>query len=209
MPKRSIVYVDGFNLYYGSLKGTPWKWLDLQRYFETLRNDDEIVEIAYFTALSLGSGATQARQRTYLDALRELPKVEIIYGKYRPKTVQCTVVCPHNGNRSFNVPEEKQTDVAIGVRMMDDAYRDRCDRLIIVSGDGDMVPAIKMVRDRFPEKTTHAYIPALNPKRAAAYDVRRAAHKARTLPVALIEKCQLPEEITTASGATIRKPNQW
>jgi len=23
------VYVDGFNLYYGCLKGTPYKWLDL------------------------------------------------------------------------------------------------------------------------------------------------------------------------------------
>ena len=209
MPKRSIVYIDGFNLYYGALKGTPWKWLDLQRYFETLRSDDEIVEIAYFTALVHGPSATRARQETYLSALGELAKVDIIYGKYRPKTVRCTVVCPYDGNRSFTVQEEKQTDVAIGVRMMDDAYRDRCDRLIIVSGDGDMVPAIRMVRDRFPEKTTHVYIPARNKKRAAARDVRDAAHKARTLPAPLIEKCQLPAEITATSGATISKPTQW
>ena len=26
---RTVVYVDGFNLYYGALKGTSWKWLDL------------------------------------------------------------------------------------------------------------------------------------------------------------------------------------
>jgi hypothetical protein len=26
---RTNVYVDGFNLYYGCLKGTPYKWLDL------------------------------------------------------------------------------------------------------------------------------------------------------------------------------------
>ena len=26
---RTIVYVDGFNLYFGCLKGTPWKWFDL------------------------------------------------------------------------------------------------------------------------------------------------------------------------------------
>lgn len=26
---RAIVYVDGFNLYYGALKGTPHRWLDL------------------------------------------------------------------------------------------------------------------------------------------------------------------------------------
>ena len=25
---RTIAYIDGFNLYYGLLKGTPYKWLD-------------------------------------------------------------------------------------------------------------------------------------------------------------------------------------
>ncbi len=33
---RTIVYVDGFNLYYGALKGSPWKWLDLLLLFETI-----------------------------------------------------------------------------------------------------------------------------------------------------------------------------
>jgi len=27
-PYRTIVYVDGFNFYYGEVRGTPWKWLD-------------------------------------------------------------------------------------------------------------------------------------------------------------------------------------
>ena len=31
---RTFVYVDGFNLYYGALKGTPFKWLDLVALFE-------------------------------------------------------------------------------------------------------------------------------------------------------------------------------
>ena len=26
---RTIVYIDGFNLYYGALKGTPYRWLDI------------------------------------------------------------------------------------------------------------------------------------------------------------------------------------
>ena len=26
---RTFVYVDGFNLYYGALKRSSWKWLDL------------------------------------------------------------------------------------------------------------------------------------------------------------------------------------
>ncbi len=42
MTKRSIVYVDGLNLYYGALRGGPHKWLDLERYFELLRPHDEL-----------------------------------------------------------------------------------------------------------------------------------------------------------------------
>jgi hypothetical protein len=29
---RTFVYVDGFNLYYGAVKGTPYKWLDMRKY---------------------------------------------------------------------------------------------------------------------------------------------------------------------------------
>ena len=44
MAVRSIVYIDGFNLYYGALKGGPYKWLDLERFFRRLRNADGPVD---------------------------------------------------------------------------------------------------------------------------------------------------------------------
>ncbi len=33
MGNRSIVYIDGFNLYYGSVRGTSFKWLDIEQLF--------------------------------------------------------------------------------------------------------------------------------------------------------------------------------
>ena len=48
--KSSNVYVDGFNLYFGALKGTRHKWLDLQELFERLRPDDDIQTVHYFSA---------------------------------------------------------------------------------------------------------------------------------------------------------------
>ena len=30
--KKVIAYLDGFNLYYGMLKGSPYKWLDLEKF---------------------------------------------------------------------------------------------------------------------------------------------------------------------------------
>ena len=37
---RTTIYVDGFNLYYSRLKGTPYKWLDVAALFR-----DRIVQI--------------------------------------------------------------------------------------------------------------------------------------------------------------------
>ena len=48
---RTYIYVDGFNLYYGALKDTAWKWLDLTALFEkVLQPKHDILAIKYFTA---------------------------------------------------------------------------------------------------------------------------------------------------------------
>jgi len=41
-PLKTVVYIDGFNFYYGALKGTCYKWLDLARFFQILRPGDNI-----------------------------------------------------------------------------------------------------------------------------------------------------------------------
>ena len=51
MPDRTIVYVDGFNLYYGAIRGGAHKWLNLERFFALLRPHDQILQIHYFSAL--------------------------------------------------------------------------------------------------------------------------------------------------------------
>ena len=48
---RTIVYVDGFNIFYRALKGTSWKWLDLHLLFRTVLGPyHDIRTIKYFTA---------------------------------------------------------------------------------------------------------------------------------------------------------------
>jgi len=49
-PRRISVYVDGFNLYYGSLKGTPYKWLDPYALACALLPSDRVTAVHYFTA---------------------------------------------------------------------------------------------------------------------------------------------------------------
>ncbi|MPZ21286.1 MAG: NYN domain-containing protein, partial [Luteitalea sp.] len=122
---RTIVYVDGFNLYYGAVKGTPYKWLNLQRYFTLLRPHDDLILIRYFTALI--DGPRRPNQDRFLRALSTLPKVEVILGRFKHKQVECHYAdCQMPGRRFFRVREEKRTDVNIAVYIVDDAHQDRC-----------------------------------------------------------------------------------
>lgn len=208
MAKRSIVYIDGFNLYYGALRGGPNKWLDLQRYFTLLRPDDDLQHVRYFTARIVGP--TSVNQEAYLRALETLPLVTIYLGKFKTKRVVCRVeACTFAGDRRFPTPEEKRTDVNIAIYMLDDAYQDLCDRFIVVSGDSDLVPAVNIVKSRFPDKEVIVYVPSRSPVRGAAVELRSAADKNRGLPLALLKKCQLPPRVADGTGGGIEKPASW
>jgi uncharacterized LabA/DUF88 family protein len=202
------VYVDGFNSYYGVIRNGPHKWLNLERFFCRLRPDDQIQRIRYFTAKIAGHHS--ANQEAYLLALTTLPLVDVILGRFKAKQVQCMVpACPNPGRRIFTTQEEKRTDVNIAVWMLHDAQRDLCDRLILVSGDSDLVPAVRMIRDDFPEKEIVAYIPAKNETRGAALELRGEAHKNKTLPMDLLAKSHFPASIDLGGGRTINKPANW
>ena len=210
LTKRSVIYIDGFNFYYGVLKNSPYKWLNLQTYFERLIQDDYVQKIWYFTARV--SGASASRQNSYLDALLTLPKIEIKYGLFKDKTQKCRVIgCSLPASqKKYKVPEEKGTDVNIALQMIDDAYQGLCDRIILVSGDSDLVPAIKLVKKRHPRIQVSVYIPSTNQKRGAACELRNCADKSHTLtPNNLMAQSQFPLTISTSSTTTINKPNSW
>ncbi len=203
------MYIDGFNFYYGAVRGTQHKWLNFERYFVMLRPKDDIRAIKYFTAEIVGP--TKPNQEIFLRALTTLPRVKIILGRFKRKTVKCEVAaCLSPHTRYFDKPEEKRTDVNIAVEMLDDCYRDECDQLILVSGDSDLAPAITRIRMRFPQKRIIVYIPALqNSSRSGAYELRAAAHNARTLPLHLLARAQFPLTISDGSGRTLQKPASW
>jgi uncharacterized LabA/DUF88 family protein len=206
--KRAIVYIDGFNLYYGSVKGTAYKWLNLQRYFELLRNDDDVVQIHYFTALVQGSHVVN--QRIYLQALDTLPKVNVVLGNHKNKRATCRVpLCTYTGEKKFTTWEEKRTDVNIAVQMMDDAYQNACDLFVVVSGDSDIVPPLYKIKGRFPEKQIAVYVPARDKIRGAATEIRAAGDHNATLPQALLKRTQFATTIPDGQGGTITKPSSW
>jgi 6-hydroxy-3-succinoylpyridine 3-monooxygenase len=206
---RTVFYIDGLNLYYGAIRPTPaHKWLNIARYCQLLRPHDDIKLIRYFSALITGSSRTN--QEVYLRALSTTPLVEVTLGKFKNKTVKCGVAaCTLAGNKWYLMPEEKRTDVNIAVFMVDDAYRDICDQFVIFSGDSDLVPAVSMVRQRFPKKKIIVYVPSLNPTRGAAVELRTSAHVDRTLPILLLGRSQFPDKIPDGAGGVLTRPASW
>ena len=204
----SIIYVDGFNLYYGAVKDTRYKLLDLELLFRRLRPGDDIQAIHYFTALVEGSH--RPHQLVYLNALSTLPLVNIILGKFKRKRVQCRVPdCTYQGSREFGIPEEKRTDVNMALQMLDDAYQNRADRFVVVSGDSDLVPALTAVKRISPMIQITVYVPARNPVRGAAVELRAVADKDKTLPFNLVKKSQFPPILKGGPTGQIVKPADW
>ncbi len=145
-----------------------------------------------------------------MSALSTLEEVTIHLGRFKEKTLTCRVVdCAFAGPRRYQGLEEKETDVALSVTLIDDAYRDSAERFIVISGDSDLLPALRLVRERFPEKEIVVYIPARRgTSRSIATETRRVAHRSRTLPAEPLRRAQLPATIETVAG-TIEKPASW
>ena len=87
---RTYVYIDGFNLYYGALKSTEYKWLNPFDLAQKILPGLTINKIKYFTARVSGKidPGAPARQQTYIKALETLPNVEVVFGNFLSKTMR-------------------------------------------------------------------------------------------------------------------------
>jgi len=136
---RIVALIDGFNVYYSldeKKKYHKYKWLDYRKLIETFcRPNDRIDEVYYFTALTNSPGKRK-RHEIYIEALR-LRGIKIIEGKIRMREQTCKATC----KEVFIRLEEKQTDVNIAVKLIDLAINDGFDKVLVISGDTDLVPA--------------------------------------------------------------------
>ena len=108
---KTNVYIDGFNLFYGRLRGTPYKWLDLQNFCEIALPRLDINRILYFTALvhpRAHNPEQPLKQGTYLRALATKPKVEVHLGNFLTSVIrQPLVELDRETGRWRHVPGER------------------------------------------------------------------------------------------------------
>jgi len=144
-----IVYVDSFNLYYGTLKNSNNKWLNISRLCSFLFPHDDIHKIKYYTAqikLRPNDADTDKpnRQQIYLRALRTLREVEIFYGTFLSHNVSMKLA-DGSGYARVIKTEEKGTDVNIAAHLVHDAHEKQFEIAVVISNDSDLVEPIRIV----------------------------------------------------------------
>ncbi len=203
---RVMVYIDGFNLYFG-LKARGWRrfyWLNPQLLARNLlKPRQKLVCVKYFTARisahPKGPGK-QKRQATWLEALETLPETRVFYGHYLPKEQRC-----FNCGATWISHEEKMTDVNIAVELLRDAFDDHFDTALVVSADSDLAPPIEAVLTMFPRKRVIVICP---PERQSK-KLETVATAMFRLGRKMLQDSQLPDEYTKPDGYMLKRPESW
>jgi len=207
---RTSVYIDGFNLYFGALRRTPHKWLDVNILVKMhIAPHHRITGIKYFTAKinpRQGDPDQPVRQETYLRALRTLPNLEVIFGHYLTKVVRMRLAYPKPGEaRTVEVlkTEEKGSDVNLATHLLHDAHLDRFDCAVIVSGDSDLLEPVRIVI-----ADLNKMVGVLNPQQHPCIVLKRHATFYKHLRVNFVAASQFPSSLTDPQG-TFNKPVGW
>ena len=210
MPPRTFVYVDGFNLYYGAVKNTPYKWLNIRRLCELLLPGHSIARIKYFTArvsARKDDPAKPTRQQIYLRALRTIPDLKIVYGSFLSHDVIMPLAEPTVGGPRFakvTRTEEKGSDVNLATHLVHDAYQGNFQVAVLVTNDSDLLEPIRIVRQEL-----HFEVGILNPHLHTPSQVlTRHASFIKQLRAGPLKASQFPSTLKDTNGE-FHKPGVW
>ena len=236
-PLRARVYIDGYNFYYGCLRRTPYKWLDLLPLFErhilpsalVTDNAGHIREsallpspsIKFFTAKiiesvarSVDSVSSQARYHTALRKLHE-GRIELIEGYYAVNKMKVRIVDAEDPDRSPREcqeiqawkVEEKQSDVSLALQAYHDAITGQIDHAVIVTNDTDIAPALEMIRAH-TDVIIGLIVPTRDHTRQPNTDLVKHSHWCRThITDNELASSQLPR-VVPGRQPTV-KPESW
>lgn len=200
--EKVIAYVDGFNLYFGMVEAgfNYCKWLNIKLLVENLLKPHQLlIEMKYFTSRVSNNPDKQKRQSIYIDALESIG-IKIIYGNYQDGIVSC-LRCGH----IWKSAKEKMTDVNIATSIIIDAYMNKYDIAMLISGDTDLIPPIRAVHSIFKDKRVLVAFPPKRHNKVLAIAAKGSFVIGRKNLVA----SQLEEAILSITGYKLVIPNSW
>lgn len=208
---RTIVYIDGFNLYYRALKNTSHKWLNLEALCQaTLPATLTVTAINYYTANISGrvDPTAPGRQNAYLRALRTLPLVKIHTSSFLVSKKWSGFANPPDFRPNPVVAEvwkteEKGSDVKLGVHLVRDALTGAFDEAAVLTNDTDLEEPLRIVTQELGLRVT-----LLTPVARPATSLRVVATFVRHIDTYLAP-CQFPDPVIGVNGKAIPKPSTW
>lgn len=209
LPHRTIVYIDGFNFYYGQVRDSPWKWLDPVSLFQkVLGTDNKLVKVKYFTARvqpSPRDPSVNIRQDAYLRALQaHCPLVELHFGHFLRHNVRMEHANPPPSTVEVWKNEEKGSDVNLALHLLNDAWLNAYDCAVIASNDSDMAESLRLVKKQH-QKLIGLVTPGA-PHRKTSQQLRKYADFVKPIRTWALQASQLPNPIP---GTNIHKPVSW
>lgn len=123
--------------------------IDPRKYPQMLLHPNEEHHMTYiFDALPFvpQTNATERQlelrkqKQSFLDALEYYERIKVERGYVLPKFTRC-----YNCNTDFYVPVQKLVDVKLSVRLVSLAWSEVVKKIVLVSGDGDLIPAVEAI----------------------------------------------------------------
>ncbi len=201
---KANVYVDGFNLYYGAVKNTSYRWLDISAMCRLLLPKDNIHCIKYFTALvdpRPSDPHQRVRQETFLRALATIPNLSIFFGFFL--THEVTMPRVGGGYAQVFKTEEKGSDVNLATQLLVDAYHDDYEIAVVVSNDSDLLMPIQVVTREFKKP-----VGLLNPQKNPSHALLPHVAFIKQIRPGVLAKSQFPQTLTDKRGS-FSKPASW
>lgn len=200
---KVYVLVDGFNLYHAldaNPAYRPFKWLSLTRLSHCyLLGKDTLEGVEYFTTLATWDLGKVARHKLFIKA-NEAEGVKVTYGEFKRKQRKCSEC-----GKLVWKSEEKQTDVNIAIRLFELAIQGRYDKAILVSGDTDLIPAVKAVQKTFPVKKIGVVIPIGR----ASEDLKAQTDFHHKMKLQHLISSRFSDPLTLADGSSLNCPPNW
>lgn len=146
--KRVAVFIDGNNFYFGLRKlygeNKSLKDFDFLKFTEFLAKEGRIVDIFYYNAqLDREQNPKKYEsQKQFFEKLKKIPNFHLVLCKLLKRKITGT-------NKFYYII--KEDDIHMAVDMVEKAGENAFDTAIIISGDGDFVPAVEAVKRKKKE----------------------------------------------------------
>lgn len=199
---RVAFYIDGFNIYHSldeKAEYHRYKWLNYAAFADLFCSPkEEVTAVFLFTAYYHWSPDKVSRHKKLVAALESVG-VETVLGRFKKKDRYCRF------GHKCEAREEKETDVNIAIKLLQGAIDNIYDTAIILSGDSDLVPAIRGVKESFKEKR----IGVLFPMERISYELEKIADFHLHITPKPLEDCQFPDVVTLSDGRQVHRPRTW